>query len=102
MNARRQEPTYSVFNVFASYKFDDARLEAGYEKTKALGDYGCKIVVFFFQAEDGIRDLTVTGVQTCALPICNRTALRGSGRALTTSPERARGARASASTSRGA
>src|SRR5256886_12714431 len=27
-------------------------------------------VFFFFQAEDGIRDLTVTGVQTCALPIC--------------------------------
>src|SRR2546430_8221009 len=30
---------------------------------------GC-CYVFFFQAEDGIRDLTVTGVQTCALPIC--------------------------------
>src|SRR2546428_11032360 len=28
--------------------------------------YSC---VFFFQAEDGIRDLIVTGVQTCALPI---------------------------------
>src|SRR5256884_662902 len=28
---------------------------------------GC---VFFFQAEDGIRDVAVTGVQTCALPIC--------------------------------
>src|SRR2546430_4669269 len=27
---------------------------------------------FFFQAEDGIRDLTVTGVQTCALPIWHR------------------------------
>src|SRR2546421_8201567 len=27
-------------------------------------------VFFFFQAEDGIRDLIVTGVQTCALPIC--------------------------------
>src|SRR2546430_14906975 len=27
---------------------------------------------FFFQAEDGIRDLTVTGVQTCALPISDR------------------------------
>src|SRR2546430_4133619 len=27
------------------------------------------VSVFFFQAEDGIRDLTVTGVQTCALPI---------------------------------
>src|SRR6266496_4282682 len=26
-------------------------------------------IVFFFQAEDGIRDLYVTGVQTCALPI---------------------------------
>src|SRR2546430_11042674 len=29
---------------------------------------GC-VCFFFFQAEDGIRDLTVTGVQTCALPI---------------------------------
>src|SRR5437660_8792052 len=28
-------------------------------------------VVFFFQAEDGIRDGHVTGVQTCALPISN-------------------------------
>src|SRR5256885_8970612 len=28
------------------------------------------IIVFFFQAEDGIRDYKVTGVQTCALPIC--------------------------------
>src|SRR2546427_9139177 len=36
--------------------------------------------VFFFQAEDGIRDLTVTGVQTCALPIWRQdacTARRG-------------------------
>src|SRR2546421_9718651 len=30
-------------------------------------------VFFFFQAEDGIRDLIVTGVQTCALPISART-----------------------------
>src|SRR2546430_9671119 len=29
----------------------------------------CLFIFFFFQAEDGIRDLTVTGVQTCALPI---------------------------------
>ena len=28
------------------------------------------MVFFFFQAEDGIRDIGVTGVQTCALPIC--------------------------------
>src|SRR2546429_4956197 len=30
--------------------------------------------VFFFQAEDGIRDVAVTGVQTCALPILDREA----------------------------
>src|SRR2546430_2061162 len=38
------------------------------------------LIYFFFQAEDGIRDLTVTGVQTCALPISSgeqsRTAAR--------------------------
>src|SRR5947209_20198494 len=30
------------------------------------------MLFFFFQAEDGIRDIGVTGVQTCALPICGR------------------------------
>src|SRR5437763_2249796 len=29
-----------------------------------------QVSCFFFQAEDGIRDTSVTGVQTCALPIC--------------------------------
>src|SRR3989475_3410750 len=38
----------------------------------------CYHLFFFFQAEDGIRDLTVTGVQTCALPISHgATRLRG-------------------------
>src|SRR5438093_5680117 len=32
----------------------------------------CVYVFFFFQAEDGIRDWSVTGVQTCALPILAR------------------------------
>src|SRR5207244_9283716 len=32
----------------------------------------CSTIVFFFQAEDGIRDDLVTGVQTCALPISRR------------------------------
>src|SRR5206468_10041212 len=32
---------------------------------------------FFFQAEDGIRDLIVTGVQTCALPISSASACAG-------------------------
>src|SRR5688572_33286052 len=31
---------------------------------------------FFFQAEDGIRDLTVTGVQTCALPILSKCSIQ--------------------------
>src|SRR2546430_3248496 len=44
-------------------------------------------VFFFFQAEDGIRDLTVTGVQTCALPIsiidnADRAVISGSRAAL--------------------
>src|SRR2546429_6621668 len=34
----------------------------------------CRQFVFFFQAEDGIRDVAVTGVQTCALPIFVRRA----------------------------
>src|SRR2546430_13573467 len=37
----------------------------------AYSRYLC--LFFFFQAEDGIRDLTVTGVQTCALPIFSST-----------------------------
>src|SRR5256885_12480532 len=37
--------------------------------------------VFFFQAEDGIRDYKVTGVQTCALPICPCTSTTWGGSA---------------------
>src|SRR5256886_4739589 len=37
-------------------------------------------IVVFFQAEDGIRDLTVTGVQTCALPISRSWASHRAGR----------------------
>src|SRR5690606_39468801 len=33
---------------------------------------------FFFQAEDGIRDFHVTGIQTCALPILSTAAVRAS------------------------
>src|SRR5207248_8840917 len=38
-------------------------------RTSRLGDEILLPRLFFFQAEDGIRDRTVTGVQTCALPI---------------------------------
>ena len=36
------------------------------------GGGGGWVVGFFFQAEDGIRDRLVTGVQTCALPILEK------------------------------
>src|SRR5256885_8839276 len=40
----------------------------------------CVFLFFFFQAEDGIRDYKVTGVQTCALPIC--LLVKGGGHAM--------------------
>ena len=42
--------------------------------------FGC---FFFFQAEDGIRDRDVTGVQTCALPICSCSETKSLNRKLT-------------------
>src|SRR5256886_6649478 len=38
-----------------------------------------ELCFFFFQAEDGIRDLTVTGVQTCALPLVDGVGRSGRG-----------------------
>src|SRR5438874_3235929 len=52
--------------------------------------FAAMVFFFFFQAEDGIRDLYVTGVQTCALPISRRWS---SVRASTGSTSRARPAR---------
>src|SRR2546430_9757738 len=53
------------------------------------------MLFFFFQAEDGIRDLTVTGVQTCALPIllgcgCGAGSAAGTARARRARPKRRR------------
>src|SRR5438270_9689772 len=48
--------------------------------SKSLPADGVAVSIFFFQAEDGIRDLTVTGVQTCALPILG--SLQSVGRGL--------------------
>src|SRR3712207_8531121 len=56
------------------------------------------VVLFFFQAEDGIRDIGVTGVQTCALPILpaprRRRAVDLQPRALAEVPAEALGRRA--------
>src|SRR3712207_4126631 len=53
------------------------RLHEMFGRAKRTVFYSCRgvdnsryhVAVFFFQAEDGIRDIGVTGVQTCALPI---------------------------------
>src|SRR5256885_11106894 len=47
------------------------RLEAGHVANclQGLVSVLTSLILFFFQAEDGIRDYKVTGVQTCALPI---------------------------------
>src|SRR5260221_10443145 len=41
---------------------------------RRISDVRIRIYFFFFQAEDGIRDHCVTGVQTCALPILDHRA----------------------------
>src|SRR5256886_9452806 len=53
------------------YKYSGAFVGADWSLEGRLHNGMCDIVCdfFFFQAEDGIRDLTVTGVQTCGLPI---------------------------------
>src|SRR5256885_8316539 len=55
-------------------------MDGGGRADQQLGDAGgevgrgvrVQLFFFFFQAEDGIRDYKVTGVQTCALPISDR------------------------------
>src|SRR3712207_2464048 len=51
------------------------RIRGNHKQSKGIGDtqaFACRSMgdAVFFQAEDGIRDIGVTGVQTCALPIC--------------------------------
>src|SRR6266487_3145382 len=57
-------------------------------------------VLFFLHAEDGIRDGRVTGVQTCALPICPRAAPGAFEAAIAKPPARAVPAARAAETAR--
>src|SRR6516165_11514080 len=54
----------------------------GMERLACLQQTEIESKFFFLQAEDGIRVLTVTGVQTCALPICSVGAVAFRGCAL--------------------
>src|SRR2546430_13191858 len=58
------------------------------------------LLFFFFQAEDGIRDLTVTGVQTCALPISTARGARARGSNFKHKPLQCTGAAVDCSRSR--
>src|SRR5690606_16716322 len=52
-----------------STEAEEKKNERAEEEQEAVRDLCVLCCVFFFQAEDGIRDFHVTGVQTCALPI---------------------------------
>src|SRR5688572_5080398 len=63
-------PLYTAFDVFFSPLYNTSCLYTVYSLFFSHHDLSYLFsFFFFFQAEDGIRDLTVTGVQTCALPI---------------------------------
>src|SRR2546430_11336554 len=55
-----------AFQDATPYLLGLAELDDG---LRVFAPISSEVEFFFFQAEDGIRDLTVTGVQTCALPI---------------------------------
>src|SRR5438874_2873726 len=59
--------------------------------TLRLPHWSVFLYLFFFQAEDGIRDLYVTGVQTCALPIYDVIFIRRMRAAAVAEPEMAGG-----------
>src|SRR2546430_5143358 len=62
-----RSPTFALRSCTTPPSGEGTSIEALPDSRVTSGCSG--LIVFFFQAEDGIRDLTVTGVQTCALPI---------------------------------
>src|SRR5438067_8837034 len=63
-------------------KTADESKNAATTPTRATSSLTTSVRIFFFQAEDGIRDRNVTGVQTCALPICARPRVPPRGQAV--------------------
>src|SRR2546430_5364479 len=63
-----------AFLAYTTSAVDGKPMKERFRPAGPTADRGLLLAIrlsvdFFFQAEDGIRDLTVTGVQTCALPI---------------------------------
>src|SRR6202521_556816 len=69
----KRDTTFVVVSRAPLAKLDAYKAQKGWSITW-FSSFGSDFI--FFQAEDGIRDVVVTGVQTCALPIC-RGQLRG-------------------------
>src|SRR3712207_6905373 len=73
IGSRREDP--------ADYAVNEVAAEIGARSTRATGGIAVAYADWrkrrwlFFQAEDGIRDIGVTGVQTCALPISHWSSL---------------------------
>src|SRR5260370_19718104 len=72
--AKRKNTARSMVNDRATsrlrlYKSIIKKYDAGGSPSSAVQSRSAYTALFFFQAEDGIRDSSVTGVQTCALPI---------------------------------
>src|ERR1022692_5019980 len=59
---------YSVYNTSRLWEFHHGSREHG--QRRAQSRRAGRNMIVFFQGEAGIRDYKVTGVQTCALPIC--------------------------------
>src|SRR3712207_8721337 len=56
----------------ADVDYINEKLDMDGQSEEWVAYFWCFSFCFFFQAEDGIRDIGVTGVQTCALPICGK------------------------------
>src|ERR1017187_9705885 len=74
---RRPVPLHSVQKELQGRGADQSQHHVGQQYEKCGGNRGVnlsasteRIAAFLFQAEDGIRDTSVTAVHTCALPIC--------------------------------
>src|SRR2546429_4538188 len=70
MNGRYSSERAALSNEIKKEKVSRVTIQVAAWKVNAVEDTLDSVhAFFFFQAEDGIRDVAVTGVQTCALPI---------------------------------
>src|SRR5256885_8025066 len=79
-----------TLDVVVKSDADPNRLPTAHAGSDLTVKAGTTVVLIFFQAEDGIRDYKVTGVQTCALPISGELSLVKASNSAATAPSGAR------------